>query len=203
MELYKIKKYSARQKEKLHVQRRLWWYTTHPINRPPIVTTNSHSYKAPFNNPVKKGQMHKPVTGTKLIYSCVLALTQHSQSDACQHTLTYARFMLWKVWCMPSFVQVRTKYTYSQLYMYMQGSPVEIQIPAQWNLISHSITIRPNCNTQSPTFISQQFPYCMTELGMFKKLYPLTASKIMYTYIWECLCQSSYLKPLSQVRLKQ
>jgi hypothetical protein len=61
----------------------------------------------------------------------------------------------------------------------MQGSPVEIQIPGQWNLISHSITTRPHCNTLSATFISLHFPYCMTELGMFKKIYPFTASKIM------------------------
>jgi hypothetical protein len=38
---------------------------------------------------------------------------------------------------------------------------------------------------------------------MFKKFYPLNASKMMYTKVWKCLCQSSYLKPLSQVRLKQ
>jgi len=65
--------------------------------------------------------------------------------------------------------------------MHMQGGPVEIKIPAQNYLISCSITTRPHCNTLSATFISQHFPYRTTELGIFKKFYPLTASKIMYT----------------------
>jgi hypothetical protein len=78
---------------------------------------------------------------------------------------------------MSSFVQVRTEYTYSQLYMYTQGSPVEIQIPAQWNLIGHSIITRPH-NTLYATLISLPFPYRMTELGVFTKFHPLTAPKL-------------------------
>jgi hypothetical protein len=33
------------------------------------------------------------------------------------------------------FLLVGTEYTYSKLYMYIRGSPVDIQTPANWNLI--------------------------------------------------------------------
>jgi len=38
-------------------------------------------------------------------------------------------------------------YTYGQLYMCIVGGPVEIQTPAQWNLIGHIMTA-----TQPPVF---------------------------------------------------
>jgi len=44
-----------------------------------------------------------------------------------------------KVRCMQvKFAHVGITYTYGQLYMYRQGSPSEIHIPNQWNMIRHS-----------------------------------------------------------------
>jgi hypothetical protein len=36
--------------------------------------------------------------------------------------------------CKSHFAQVGTEYTHGQLYVYIQGSPVEIQTPAHWKL---------------------------------------------------------------------
>jgi len=57
-----------------------------------------------------------------------------------RHSLTCAVVMLWKVWCKSNFVHVRIEYAYGQLYVYIQESPVEDEVPTHWNLISHSMT---------------------------------------------------------------
>jgi hypothetical protein len=41
------------------------------------------------------------------------------------------------------FCAVRSKHTYGQLYMCIQGSPVEIQTRTHWNLIGHSVIAPP------------------------------------------------------------
>jgi hypothetical protein len=56
------------------------------------------------------------------------------------HSSTYTIFMFWEVWHKLNFVQVEIKHRYGQLYVYIQGSSVEIQTPTDWNLISHSMT---------------------------------------------------------------
>jgi hypothetical protein len=46
----------------------------------------------------------------------------------CWHCLNYSVVMFRKVWHTSNFVQVGTEYRCGWLYMYMQGSPVEIQL---------------------------------------------------------------------------
>jgi hypothetical protein len=42
-----------------------------------------------------------------------------------------------------------TEHLYGQLYVYIQGSPVQVQTPTHWNLFGHSMTNPP------PVFIAQ------------------------------------------------
>jgi len=41
----------------------------------------------------------------------------------------------------PDFAQLGIEYTSGRMYVYIQGSPVKIQIPAPWNLIGRSLTL--------------------------------------------------------------
>jgi hypothetical protein len=51
--------------------------------------------------------------------------------------------MYWEVQRKFNLVQVGIKHTYSQLDRCIQGGPVKIQTPTQWNLIGHSMTALP------------------------------------------------------------
>ena len=50
-----------------------------------------------------------------------------------------------KIWYNSNFAQVTSQHAYSQLYMYIHESPVEIQTVTQWNLIGRSTTARCLC----------------------------------------------------------
>jgi hypothetical protein len=56
---------------------------------------------------------------------------------------TYALVAFWKVRIKSNVAQVGIEYAHGLLYMYVQGSPVEIQTPAHWNLIGRSMTAPP------------------------------------------------------------
>jgi hypothetical protein len=74
---------------------------------------------------------------------------------------TYAIATTWTVQHKRNFLQVGTKYTYSQRYTYMQECPAAIQTPAQWNLIDRSMSAPAVCvitqQYSSATFISLRF----------------------------------------------
>ena len=53
----------------------------------------------------------------------------------CRHSPNYTVVTFWKVRCKFELS--------SQIYMYVQGSPVEVQTPKQWKLISHSMIAPP------------------------------------------------------------
>jgi hypothetical protein len=61
------------------------------------------------------------------------------------------------------FAQVGIMYTYGQSYMYRQGSPFEIHIPKQWNMIRHS------------------WNYCLSLLQLKKRYKANTATRIGIT----------------------
>ena len=60
-----------------------------------------------------------------------------------RHSLTFAVVTFRKVQHQSHSSQVGTKYTYGQLYMYIQRSISEIQIPVQWNIVSCSVPSPP------------------------------------------------------------
>jgi len=48
-----------------------------------------------------------------------------------------------RIMCTSNYARVGIDYTYGQLDMYIKNSPVEIQIPAHWNLIGWCMTTLP------------------------------------------------------------
>jgi hypothetical protein len=72
-----------------------------------------------------------------------------SDSFEYSHSPTYAVVTFRKVRRRSDFAQVGT--TRGQLYMYIQRSPVEIHIPAHWNLI------RPQHDRFAASVIAQQY----------------------------------------------
>jgi len=81
--------------------------------------------------------------------------------------------MVQKVWHELNFAQVKIEYTYLQLYVYTQWSPVEIETPTHWNLFGCSVTtLLPGTVTQqysSTTFILLCFCSCKEKLGIHIK----------------------------------
>jgi hypothetical protein len=74
-------------------------------------------------------------------------------------TPTYAVVLFWTIQQKSNFVQIRTEYTYGELYMYNQRSLAEIRTPSPWNLISHSTaTLLPVLSPSS--IFPPPFPHC-------------------------------------------
>ena len=60
-----------------------------------------------------------------------------------RHSLTYAVVMFRKVWYMSHFAKFGVEYTYGQICLYIEGSPVEIQTPGFKILIGRNMTALP------------------------------------------------------------
>jgi hypothetical protein len=76
---------------------------------------------------------------------------------ACQYTHTLPDLENCYVLEVPAqvkFGQVRTQYTYGQLYIHIQVSPVKIQTPMHWNQIGQSTTTPPAVLPPSSIFPS-------------------------------------------------
>ena len=95
----------------------------------------------------------------------------------------------------PNFAQVKSEYTYVQLYWCVQGSPAETQNPTHWNTIGHSTTAY--CLCYCPAVLFRHICLIALSFTYGKIGHALKNVIILYFFkiVQVCECRHCFLVP--------